>query len=99
MLLRLSPQVPGDLEEIADYIARDSPRQAILLLRELRARMKEIAKQPAIYRLRPELGEDARLTVAGQYVILFRIRSNAVRIERVLQGNRDLLRILEGNEN
>ena len=99
MLLRLSPQVPGDLEEIADYIARDSPRQAILLLRELRARMKEIAKQPAIYRLRPELGEDARLTGAGQYVILFRIRSNAVRIERVLQGNRDLLRILEGTEN
>ena len=43
--------------------------------------------------------DHARLAVAVQYVILFRIRSNAVRIERVLQGNRDLLRILEGNEN
>lgn len=47
MRLRLSPHVPGDLEEIADYIAQDSPRQAIRLLRELRSRMQEIAKQPA----------------------------------------------------
>lgn len=99
MLLRFSPHVPGDLEQIADFIARDSPRQAIRMLRELRVRMKEIAKQPKLYRLRPELGEDARLAMAGRYVILFRVRSNSVRIERVLQGNRDLFRILEGNEN
>jgi plasmid stabilization system protein ParE len=59
--------------------------------------MKEIAKQPALYQLRPEIGEGARLAVMGQYVILFRIRSNAVRIERVVQGNRNLLRILEEN--
>ncbi len=99
MHLRLSPHVPGDLEEIADYIAQDSPRQAVRLLRELHALMKKIAKQPALYRLRPELGKDARLAVIGQYVILFRVRSNAVRIERVVHGSRDLLRILEDNEN
>ena len=95
MLLRLSPHVPSDLEEIADYIAQDSPRQAVRLLRELQARMKEIAKQPSLYRLRPELGKDARLAVLGQYVILFRVRSSAARIERVVHGSRDLLRILE----
>jgi plasmid stabilization system protein ParE len=99
MRLRLSPCVPGDLEEIAEYIARDSPRQAVRLLRELRARMKEIAKQPALYQLRREIGKDARLAILGQYVILSRIHSNAVRIERVLHGSRNLLRILEENEN
>jgi toxin ParE1/3/4 len=57
MRLCLSPHVPGDLEEIADYIAQDSPRHAVRLLRELRTRMKEIAKQPALYQLRPEIGE------------------------------------------
>jgi plasmid stabilization system protein ParE len=98
MRLRLSPRVPGDLEEIADYIAQDSPRQAVRLLRELRSRMKEIAKQPALYQLRPEIGAGARLAVMGPYVILFRIRSNAVRIERVVHGSRNLLRILEENE-
>ena len=99
MRLRLSPHVPDDLEEIADYIALDSPRQAIRVLRELRSRMKEIAKQPELYQLRPEIGAEARLAVMGPYVILFRIRSNAVRIERVVHGSRNLLRILEENEN
>ena len=98
MLLRLSPCVPSDLEEIVDYIAQDSPRHAARVLRMLRARMKEIAKQPHIYRLRPEIGVDARLTTVGNYVILFLIRQNAVRIERVVHGSRDLLSILEEPE-
>jgi plasmid stabilization system protein ParE len=99
MRLRLSPYVPGDLEEIADYIAQDSPRQAIRLLRELRLRMKEIAKKPVLYQLRPEIGSEARLAVMGSYVILFRISSNTVRIERVVHGSRNLLRLLEVNTN
>jgi plasmid stabilization system protein ParE len=98
MLLRVSPCVPSDLEEIVDYIAQDSPRHAARVLRLLRARMKEIAKQPQIYRLRPEIGADARLATVGNYVILFRIRKNAVRIERVVHGSRDLLSILEETE-
>jgi plasmid stabilization system protein ParE len=94
MRLRLSPFVPGDLEEIAEYIAQDSPRHAARMIRLLRARMKEIAKRPEIYRLRPEIGADARLATAANYLILFRIRQNAVRIERVVHGNRDLFQML-----
>jgi len=97
--LRLSAYVPSDLEEIADFIAQDSPRHAARMLRLLRARMKEIAKQPEMYRLRPEIGAEARLATVGNYLILFRIRQHAVRIERVLHGSRDLLPILEDTEN
>ena len=46
MLLRLSPRVPRDLEQIADYIAQDSPRHALRVLRLLRAKMREIARRP-----------------------------------------------------
>ena|SRR5580658_6469033 len=94
MRLRLSPLVPSDLEEIAEYIAQESPRHAARILRLLRAKMKEIAKQPEIYQLRPELGAEARLATAGNYVILFRIRRDVVRIERVVHGSRDLIPIL-----
>ena len=96
MRLRLSPLVPGDLEEIAEYIAQDSPRHALRTIRLLHARMKEIAKQPEVYRLRPELGADARLAAVGNYVILFRIYKGLVRIERVVHGNRDLPPLLGG---
>lgn len=95
MRLRLSPCVPGDLEEIAEYIAQDSPRHATQMLHLLRARMKEIAENPKIFRLRPEIGLEARLATVGNYVILFRVRQNAVRIERVVHGSRDLLPLLE----
>jgi plasmid stabilization system protein ParE len=61
--------------------------------------MKEIAKQPQIYRLRPEIGADVRLATVGNYVILFRIRYDVVRIERLVHGGRDLLPILEEAEN
>jgi len=99
MRLRLSPCVPADLEEIVDFIAHDSPRHAVRVLRLLRARMKEIAKQPQIYRLRPEIGAEARLATVGNYVILFRIRHDTVRIERVVHGSRDLYSILDEAEN
>ena len=98
MLLRLSPHVPGDLEEIANYIAQDRPSHALQVLRLLHTKMKKIAKQPQIYRLRPEIGIEARLATVGNYVILFRIRQNAVRIERIVYGNRDLLSILNEAE-
>jgi toxin ParE1/3/4 len=91
MRLRLSALVPGDLEEIADFIAQDSPREAVRFLRKLHARMKEIAKHPKLYQLRPELGADARLATVGSYIILFRIHRRTVRIERVVHGSRDLL--------
>jgi len=94
MQLRLSLFVPGDLEEIADFIAQDSPRHAVRVLRALRAKMKEIAKHPLAYRLRPEIGLEARLATVGNYVILFRILGNAVRIERVVHGGRELASIL-----
>lgn len=47
-----------------------------------------------LYQLRPEIGEDARLTVVGCYVILFRILSECVRIERVVFGDRHLPALL-----
>jgi toxin ParE1/3/4 len=93
MRLRFSPYVKHDLAEIAEYISQDSPRHAANWIRVLRSRFAEIAGQPLLYRLRPELGADARLAPVGHYVILFRVRKDTVRIERIVQGSRDLLRV------
>jgi toxin ParE1/3/4 len=95
MRLRFSPVVKHDLAAIAEYISQDSPRHAANWIRVLRSRFADIAKQPLLYQLRPELGVDARLAPVGHYVILFRIRQDTVRIERVVHGSRDLLPIIE----
>jgi toxin ParE1/3/4 len=69
------------------------------MIRLLRLRMREIARHPELYRIRPEFAPDARVATLGQYVILFRIRQNAVRIERVVHGSRDLLPLLRESDN
>lgn len=90
MRLELGPFVEGDLEEIGDFIALDNPARAVSFVREIRKRFRVIAENPLIFHLRPEIGEDARLSPHGRYVILFRIDNEAVRIERVAFGGREL---------
>jgi plasmid stabilization system protein ParE len=82
--------VEGDLIAIADYIAQDNSTRAVEFIREIRDEIRRIGKNPLIYRLRPEIGEEARLAIVGRYVILFRIRGKVVRIERIVFGGRDL---------
>jgi toxin ParE1/3/4 len=95
MRIELSSFVASDLDTIADYIAQDNPTRALSFLREIRAQIVAIGQNPLLYRLRPEIGEEVRLAVAGRYVILFRKMGDAVRIERVVYGGRDLLTLMQ----
>ena len=90
MRLEFSLWVEGDLDTIADFIAQDNPQRAVTFIREIRQKIDKVGQQPLVYQLRPEIGEGARMAVVGRYVILFRILGDAVRIERVVYGGRDL---------
>lgn len=90
MQLEFGPFVERDLEEIGDFIALDNPGRAVSFIREIRERFRVIADNPLIFRLRPEIGEDARLSSHGHYVILFRVDIDIVRVERVVFGGREL---------
>ncbi len=95
MRLELSRFVEGDLEAIADFIAEDNPERAVSFIRQIRHEILGIAKHPLLYRLRPEIGEGARLAVVGRYVVLFRVVAGTVRIERVVYGGRDLPQLFD----
>jgi plasmid stabilization system protein ParE len=86
----LSRFVESDLEAIADYIAQDNPTRAVSFIREIREEFVRIERDPLLYRVRPEIGVDARMSIFGRYVILFRTIGSDVRIERVVFGGRDL---------
>lgn len=90
MRLLFSPAAEDDLEGIADYIAQDSPANAIRFIDELRAQCQRLAKAPTAYVARPELGQGLRSCSHGRYVIFFRPHDAEVRIERILHGARDL---------
>jgi toxin ParE1/3/4 len=94
--LLLSPRAAADLEDIAEYTARDNPERAASFIEELEAACSAVAATPAIYPARPDLAHGLRMAVHGRYLVLFRELpgENAVRVERVLHGARNLLRLL-----
>ncbi|MCI4428075.1 MAG: type II toxin-antitoxin system RelE/ParE family toxin [Burkholderiales bacterium] len=90
MRLVLSRFVEGDLDAIAAYIAQDNPRRAVTFIEDIRTKFRDIHRSPLMYRLRPDIGEQARTATVGNYAILFRVVGELIRIERVTYGGRDL---------
>ena len=95
MRVEFSSFVEGDLDAIADYIAQDNPTRAVSFLGEIGAQILAIGQNPLLHQLRPEIGEGARIAIVGRYVILFRAMPDAVRIERVVYGGRDLMALFQ----
>ncbi len=94
--LLLSPRAAADLEDIAEYIARDNPERAATFVDELEAKCRAVAAAPDIYPARPDLAPGLRMAVHGRYLVLFRELpgQTAVRVERVLHGARNLPRLI-----
>lgn len=90
MRLELSPLAQTDLEAIGDYIALDSPANALKFVQTLREQCKKIAQSPMAYVARPELGEGLRSCAHGRYVIFFQPSEGLVRIERILHSALDI---------
>jgi len=90
MRVEFQPRAERDLEEIGDYIAKDSPRRAVNFLQELRSQCRKILVAPRAYRPRPELGEGIRCCAYGNYVVFFLEDGQILRIIRVLHGAMDI---------
>lgn len=93
----LSPRAAADLEEIVDYIARDNPVRAASFVAELEAKCRAVAEAPELYAARSDLTPGLRMALHGRYLVLFRDLpgENAVRIERVVHGSRNMLRLVQ----
>ncbi len=94
--LILSPRAATDLEEIAEYIARDNPVRAASFVAELEATCRAVAATPDLYPARADLAPGLRMAVNGRYLVFYRdvAGERAVRVERVLHGARNLPRLL-----
>ena len=95
MMVLYSEDVEDDLNAIAKYIAAESPRRAVRFIREIHQAIGRIGEGPLLYRLRPDVGPDARLAVVDRHVVLFRFANDVVYIERVVFGGRDLPPLFE----
>jgi len=87
-----------DLEEIATYVAADSPVDAHQVIAKLKATTDSLARMPQRGRVVPELAyfgiRTWRELVVRPYRIVFRIEVATVYVMAVLDGRRDLRDVL-----
>ena len=88
---RLTEPAIRDIEEIADYIARESGfERADRFLTRLDAKFSKIAQFPNLGRQRNEILSGLRSFSMAQYLILYIPVNRDVDILRVVSGYRDL---------
>jgi toxin ParE1/3/4 len=87
---RFSPQSQRDLNDIGDYIAKDSPQNAARFVARLEQHCELIAQQPLIGRIRDEVRPGLRSFGFGRYVIFYRPIAESVEIVRVIHSARDI---------
>lgn len=92
--LIFSPGSESDLEEIGDFIAKDNPDIAISFVERLRRRCRDLVPFPMAGRKRDEIRPGYRSVTEGDYIIIYRVRPDAVEILHIVQGNRDLSNIV-----
>ena len=88
---RLTEPAIRDIEQIADYIARESSlTQAEGFLTRLDAKFSKITQFPSLGRQRDEILPGLRSFPVDQYLILYISANQGVNILRVVSGYRDL---------
>jgi toxin ParE1/3/4 len=90
MRFRFTVEAERDIEDIGDYIARDSPARAVAFIEALTEKCHRITEQPAAAPLRPEFGDDVRMILFGRYLVFYSFDADELKIIRVIHGARDI---------
>jgi addiction module RelE/StbE family toxin len=85
-----APSATKDVEDIAEYIARDSPDQAALFVTRVLEATDRLADFPLSGRIIPEMSDVRRREIiAGSFRIMYRIEEGAVWVIAVVHGARE----------
>jgi plasmid stabilization system protein ParE len=83
--------VEGDLREIRDHIARDSPDSARRMMIRFVDAFRLLAGRPELGHVREDLlGPEIRFWPVGAYLILYMARRTPIEILAVVHGARDV---------
>ncbi len=89
-----SPRAAADLEEICEYIARDSEYYARFFAQKLITQVETIAEFPGAGRIVPEYQrDDLREQLFQNYRLVYRVRPEAVEVVAIVHGARLLPRV------
>ena len=87
---RFSDEAVRDLNEICEYIARNSPKAASDLFDAVRQKCKLVAGFPNMGKRYETLAPNLRGFMVRDYLIFYYPREDGIDIARVVRGDRDL---------
>jgi plasmid stabilization system protein ParE len=91
-----SPQAAWNLEEICEYISKDSRYYAGIFAKQVIKIIKSIPNFPRSGRVVPEYDdENLREKIYGDYRIIYRIKQGAIEIAAICHGSRLLENVLD----
>ncbi len=80
-----------DLEDIAEFIEKDSPHHAKITIKDLHSNTKILQDQPKLGRKVPEVGsENFRELIRGNYRIIYKLSADSIHILTIHHSSRDL---------
>jgi len=91
MRVRFAAKARKDIQDIGDYIARDSRRVARRVVSEIETFCVSLDQSPeryAIFESRAERG--VRRAPVGSYVLFYRIDADGVLVLRIIHAARDI---------
>jgi addiction module RelE/StbE family toxin len=89
--VEFSPEAQADLDEIADFIARDDPDAAESWIERLIDRAERLAFAPRAGRVVPEVRDKTiREVTVGNYRLVYRLEATRVLVLTVFEGHRRL---------
>ncbi|MHA6684035.1 type II toxin-antitoxin system RelE/ParE family toxin [Mesorhizobium sp. A556] len=90
MKYRLLPRAEVDIEEIGDYISKQSPQAAVRMIEAFEQRWNLLVLYPFSGAPRDDISAGVRHIVVGEYLTLYRVGTEAIEILRVLHGRRSI---------
>jgi len=85
--IRWSPRAASNLEDICNYIAKDSEHYASLFAKKVNAIIESIPQFPKAGRIVPEYGdENLREKIYENYRIVYRLKGEVVEIAVICHG-------------
>lgn len=98
MKLRINPIVAEDLKNIREYITEDNEKLAVKTIQEIYARIENIQNFPymgADLAKKVSFRTDYKYVICGNYVVLYKIGKEYVKIYRVVNRYQDITKIFE----
>ncbi|KJC61834.1 plasmid stabilization protein [Bradyrhizobium sp. LTSPM299] len=90
MIVVVTAEAAADIEQIASYVAEQSPKNALNLVRELRERCESLVDAPRGYPLVPRYEHlGIRRRPFGNFLIFYRVGADTIEIIHILHGARD----------